>query len=73
MQNVFLGRGFTRDEAILEHQRSLADFMDVRQETLNVDLYGEGAMAHAHQIAMRFKAAKSNCTKWAHIVASLLG
>ncbi len=75
MDFVFLGResdaSLSPDEVRNEHKMALADFTEARQATLTVNLAGMDAMSAAHEVAMRFEAARVNCTTWAHRVASL--
>jgi hypothetical protein len=67
----------TPNQVRSEHKMALAEFMEARQATLTVDIYGGsrnpsmGGMTEYHKAALRFEAAKANCTKWAHRVASL--
>jgi hypothetical protein len=66
-----------RDQVIHEHQKAIDDFVAARQATFGVDLYGGGrnpsmvGMTKFHQATMRFEAAKTTLSRWAHAVASL--
>jgi hypothetical protein len=75
MSFMFLGREsdapIKPDEVRGEHKKALADFAEARQATLTVNLAGMDGMSAAHEVVMRFEAARANCTAWAHRVASL--
>jgi len=72
---VFISQKFdaslTPDEVRSGYERALAYFIETRQATLTVNLAGMDGMSAAHEVAMRFEAARANRTMWAHRVASL--